>query len=113
MSCVLFVAQVHPKELEARTRNVNMLRQNLNLLNETFRDQTQRTRNVKEDPQRQRVEINVTDSAIDRDLTEAEKEALNQFQENDRELEAIALEIANSLGDLRNKADKIGEAVQG
>lgn len=101
---------MNPKELEARTKNINVLRKNLNLLNETFREQTQRNRGVKEEKPMS-IEINPGDEAPDRELTASEIEALNQFEENDKELEAIALDIANSLGDLKKKADNIGEAI--
>ena len=69
---------MNPKELEARTKNINVLRKNLNLLNETFREQTQRNRGVKEEkPVVVSIEINPTDEVPDRDLTASEIEALN------------------------------------
>lgn len=46
------------------------------------------------------------EEAPDRDMTEQEKRALKEFEENDKELEEMALEIANSLAQLGEKANK-------
>lgn len=46
------------------------------------------------------------EEAPDRDLNEQEKRALKEFEENDKELEEMALEIANSLTQLGEKANK-------
>ena len=48
----------------------------------------------------------------DRDMTEEEKRVLKEFEQNDKELEDIALQIANSLESLGEKAIKTGVSIE-
>ena len=51
------------------------------------------------------------DEAPDRDMTESEQAVMKEFQENDKELEDIALQIYNQLGELEEKQKKTGVSI--
>mmetsp|Transcript_5183 Transcript_5183/g.4374 ORF Transcript_5183/g.4374 Transcript_5183/m.4374 type:complete len:142 (-) Transcript_5183:22-447(-) len=51
------------------------------------------------------------DEAADREMNESEKKVMNEFKENDKELEEIALQIANSLGELGEKQNMVGVSI--
>ena len=57
------------------------------------------------------IQIPEEDEAPDRELTEEEKDVLEEFAKNDKELEDIALLIANDLDSLKDKAIRTGEAL--
>ncbi|CDW80071.1 UNKNOWN [Stylonychia lemnae] len=118
---IQFNLQITKKELENRAKNIDLLRRNLNLLSDEFKEQVTRMR--KEVAQQNSMAsersgdfINVfannkgtQDSdeegeESDRDLNDEERDILQQFEENDKELENIALELVDALDEVKMKA---------
>eukprot|EP00347_Sterkiella_histriomuscorum_P002197 403369092 len=121
------------KELENRAKNIDLLRRNINLLNDEFKEQVSRMRkeiaqtNSLTGGDRSGDFIDVFGSArqgrknrdeendgeygdqqsseeSDRDLNDEERDILKQFEENDQELENIAAELVNALDEVKMKA---------
>ena len=86
------------QDIEARSKNIDLLRRNLNLLQDEFKEQVSRMRKDIAPVQAQSSEfldifaINKNeDEDEERSLDEEERGILQQFEENDKELEDIAL----------------------
>jgi len=108
--------KVSQKELESRAKNVDLLRRNLNLLQDEFREQINRVkREQQQDLERNGDFINVfgrkrkgseeEEEESDRDVNEEERDILAQFEENDKELENIAAELVEALDKVKLKAE--------
>ena len=120
--------KISQKELEARSRGVDLLRRNLNLLQDEFKDQVTRMRKdiaAVQNPDGATGKhsdfidifgtINRDSEKLDEDrdeLYDDERDILRQFEENDRELEDIAALIVGSLDDLKGKAQNIESATK-
>ena len=117
--------------MENRSRNIDLLRKNLNLLQEEFKMQLNRSR---KEHQKQKTLSNFgpSDTAIDlidifkqkapgindsvehtseADLNEDEESILKQFEKNDQELEDIAAMICGALDQLKGTAQNIESKV--
>ena len=102
------------QDIEARSKNIDLLRRNLNLLQDEFKDQVSRMRKDIAPVQASSNDfldifaINRNeDEDEERSLDEEERDILKQFEDNDKELEDIALQIVGSLDQLKGKAQNI------
>ena len=122
-------------EIKARTRNIDLLRQQINLLRDEFRTQTERHRIEKAVDQGHVTQVykkrqrGVQKEFIDifgsqskegegkdendvpgeemRDLDQHEREILKAFEANDKELDAVAAKIVEELEKVKNNAQNI------
>ena len=122
--------KIAQKEIEARSKNIDLLRRNLNLLQDEFKEQVSRMRkdmaNGSGGRQQEGDFMNIfginrsgsvrsedndyeqlKDEEEEREMYDEEKDILKQFEENDKELEEIAAQIVGSLDDLKGKAQNI------
>lgn len=123
--------KISQKEIEARSKNIDLLRKNLNLLQDEFKEQVARMRkdltqannnststpdssaggksdfinifgNINRGSSNQDESYNAEEE--DRELYDDEKDILKQFEANDKELENIAAVIVGALDELKGKA---------
>ena len=104
------------EEIDSRTKTIDLLRNNLNLLQAEFKQQSERNSSQKDKTARNGKKgnkefldvfaVNHSESFLDPDecdaeddraLTGAERNLLKQFEDNDAELEEIAGDICNAL----------------
>lgn len=122
-------AKYSAEDLKNRNKTIELLRKNLSLLrDEVLGDKA----NISEDrdgPKKifgdyrdtdsdkissKDIEIGMKDEEhkyVHRDLTEEEKQALQQFKKNDEELDAILDRVIAGLSDLEDKGNKINQAI--
>lgn len=128
--------KVEQSELENRSKNIDLLRKNLNLLQEEFKVQASRSKkdfhNRKHggtdasslsgitkqtnddfiDIFKGATKLNESFSSTDEaPLTDDERNILAQFEENDQELEDIAAQICGALDTLKGTAQNIEKTV--
>ena len=117
-------------EIEARSKNIDLLRKNLNLLKDEFQAQLERTQKEnlkgkgggKEKNNKDFVDIfaiNGSKSNLDgpydeedREMNKDERDLLKQFEENDKELEDIAGAICGALDTLKGTAENIENTIE-
>ena len=93
-------------------KQLTLLQKNYNILSTKFKESGKAytgSHNIDEKPQQYLISDTYDDP--DRDLNDAEREVLREFDRNDRELENIAARIASDLDSLGKKALQTGEAL--
>lgn len=85
------------KELKARQKNIDLLRKNINILEEEFKQQTNKHKGAGLSPDKKKngsdlYGINresLIDDDDERDLNDDEKDLLEEFRNNDKEIDSI------------------------
>ena len=105
-------------EINNRGKQVTLLKKNLNLLVSRFKTVRRPSVAVGEEQKEGFIKLSgnsfdliLLEEAEERQLTEEERKALKEFEENDKELERIAEDIAKGLDELAEKGKKIGKAI--
>lgn len=107
-----------PFEVDQREKNIDLLRRNLNILEDSVKAGQKRSSSsanihVSNELKRPLMdgEDEGEDEYEDRELTAEEERVLREFKENDDELEKLADQISNRLEALKGKTNKIGETI--
>lgn len=114
-------------EISTRSKQIDLLRNNLNLLQSEFNNQIERNSGQTASKSKQKgkrkekefVDLFAINGSADnieleqdeRALTGAERNLLKEFEENDQELEALALEIVNALDNVKHTAEAINSEI--
>ena len=129
--------KVEQDELEARSRNITLLRKNLNLLGEEFKIQANKSKKAYRQQKDDEAGVPKDNDSIDifgtygknkgggtginddtfddgeeDPLNEDELSILKQFEQNDQELEDIAAQICGALDDLQGTAENMKTMVK-
>jgi chromosome segregation ATPase len=123
-------AKYSPEDLKNRNKTIELLRKNLNLLRDEIHGEKANVSIDDEDkPQKIfgdykdtdsdkisekdiRVEMKDEDNKYDqRDLTDHEKQALEEFKKNDQELDAILDRVIAGLADLEDKGKHLNQQI--